>query len=364
VKSVLLIGNECPPIPDHSWVVSRNPAERPSGGDVDVAFVTYRDESTVDLVNRFRSERPLVPCVVTRRQDQPYNLDLARQARLYVIASKHPVRNDWFLRKAVGLAQLPPELEKLDANDLPVLPASAMEIIDGLDNPDISPQRAAELVAKDPAIAARVMALANSSYYSMPRRISTTLDATILLGLAVLRRTVLAVAVFSTFEKLADPAEVERIRQLSLLRTKIASKLEGKPNEELATASLLMDVGRLAQLAIGNQPTTALFPTPDDLDAEAARNGMDSGMIAARLLELWRLPAAVTTAVAGAWWPEPSPANRCSSHVIRMASALAAEAMGEHAEPSEPWLAAIGQADRYHEWRDQAADLAIRWPAA
>lgn len=367
MKTVLLVGEDTPSIPSHSWTVTRNPADRPDGRDIDVAVFSQHDETIdadIDSISRFRADRPLVPCVVTRRPSQTYNLDLARISRVYVIKSDQEARTDWFLRKAVGQAQLPPEIENLSADDLPVLPSSMMEIIDGLDDPDISPREAARLVELDPAITARVLALANSSFYAVPRRIGNAVDATMLLGLAVLRRTVLAAAVFGTFERLADPEQVERLRQLSLLRTQIVSKMVANPDEELATASLLMDVGRLAQLAVGNQPPRSLFPNTMELDAEAAQYGMDSGMVAARLLELWGMPVSVCTAVACAWWPEPNPTNRGGAHLVRVASALAAEAMGEMASPTEQWLTAIGEAQRYHEWREHAADLAIQWPTA
>ncbi|WP_305042375.1 HDOD domain-containing protein [Geoalkalibacter sp.] len=76
--------------------------------------------------------------------------------------------------------------------DLPPMPAVAVKVIEQLQNPTTSAAGLAETVAHDPALSARVLKIANSSFYSMKRQVKTLENAIVLLGERTLRSLVLA----------------------------------------------------------------------------------------------------------------------------------------------------------------------------
>ena len=90
---------------------------------------------------------------------------------------------------AAGLMHL---LRKVD--DLPPLPEIALKVARLGDDPNAGTQVISQAVAADPALAARVLRLANSAYYGVPRRIGTMREALMVLGLRTLRSITLAAA--------------------------------------------------------------------------------------------------------------------------------------------------------------------------
>ncbi len=76
--------------------------------------------------------------------------------------------------------------------DLPTMPAVAIRIINQLQDPDSSADSLSLTVAHDPALAARVLKIANSSFYSLKRQVRTLDNAIVILGEKTLRSLVLA----------------------------------------------------------------------------------------------------------------------------------------------------------------------------
>ncbi|MDO3376661.1 HDOD domain-containing protein [Geoalkalibacter halelectricus] len=76
--------------------------------------------------------------------------------------------------------------------DLPPMPAVAVKVIEQLQDSTTSAAGLADTVAHDPALSARVLKIANSSFYSMKRQVKTLESAIVLLGERTLRSLVLA----------------------------------------------------------------------------------------------------------------------------------------------------------------------------
>ena len=70
---------------------------------------------------------------------------------------------------------------------LPAQPAAAEQVLRIVSNRKAGAADLARVVETDPALAARVMRLANSPYYGSPRRVSSTRHATVMLGFDTVR---------------------------------------------------------------------------------------------------------------------------------------------------------------------------------
>ena len=76
------------------------------------------------------------------------------------------------------------------AKELPVMPPVAAEIMKRAENPDADLGDMAHVISRDASLAVRVLKIANSSFYSMPRTIDTIQQAIVLLGFSTLRSVI------------------------------------------------------------------------------------------------------------------------------------------------------------------------------
>lgn len=222
-------------------------------------------------------------------------------------------------------------LHRIDA--LPALPKAAVDAMAALRSDDSSSERCAELIARDQALAARTLKLANSAFYGIPRRVGSIRDAVHLLGRRTLGTMVTAVVVSQQF----DPGRCPGFRFDAFWRHAVASAVAARAiarelclDEELAfTCGLMHDVGRLALAA--HLPTQlgqalALARAQDVPLHEVEREvlGTDHVDIGAAIVERWQLAPEVAAAVR--WHHRPSAADAAAQPlalIVHAADAIA-----------------------------------------
>ena len=203
----------------------------------------------------------------------------------------------------------------------------------------------AKLVAGDPAIAAKVLQLCNSAYFSNGRAITDLRAAVTRLGLGTLRDLVLASEVFSM--KTASSVDRTALQHRALLASRLAAKILPRTSSELgATAALLADIGLLLPGVRDERDT----PVAEDDD----RPGHTEA--GAYLLGLWGLPMPIVEAVA--FHRQPQRSSLRSFWVpgaVHVAGALASN------EPvDESYLKSLGVLDQLPSWRQMAETMVER----
>jgi len=88
-------------------------------------------------------------------------------------------------------------IENID--NLPSLPEIVSRLLKIVNSPDTSAEDAAELVEKDPALTSKMIRLANSAFYGIPRSISSVSSAVVILGFNTIRSLVLSASVMKMF---------------------------------------------------------------------------------------------------------------------------------------------------------------------
>ncbi|WP_294268111.1 HDOD domain-containing protein [Propionivibrio sp.] len=191
--------------------------------------------------------------------------------------------------------------------NLPSLPAVVIELLQSMDNDDADTRQLATKLAHDQALAAKVLRVANSSFYGLQGKVDSIGDAIVVLGLHGLRTLAIAAAVTDVF---ASKDKQGGYDLLTFWRHSVAVGLcarevarQRRMNEGNAFAAGLMhDIGRLALASCFPGHLTAVaqerIATGDCwLFAERRVLGLDHAEIGRLLTEHWRFPSLLSLAI-------------------------------------------------------------------
>lgn len=131
----------------------------------------------------------------------------------------------------------------MDTKTLPTLPNVINKLNSLSDNDKSSVQEMARIVSSDQVLAARILRLANSPSYGF-YRVSTISNAMILLGVNVVKSLALSSSIFAIMEK-ESVGLWEHSLGVGVAANLIARKLGLPECEEIATAGLLHDIGKV-----------------------------------------------------------------------------------------------------------------------
>ena len=216
------------------------------------------------------------------------------------------------------LAQLVSGLQKL-----PSSPMLYFDLRDELSSEQGNLDSLSEITARDPALVAEVLKIANSAFYTLPRTVSSLEDAIRLLGTDVLLSLVLAARIFSAMPPPGMKMEVlwEHSGQVSALARQIAG-LEGADRDTqgvCAIAGMLHDIGLLVLLENDPGRYQPMWKQSAGVEGQLAEleqdaYGMNHGELGALVLSLWGLPGEIVEAVASSHrWHDPAdtPGGTC-----------------------------------------------------
>lgn len=262
-----------------------------------------------------------------------------------------PLRADELVDAVESVAELrelldSPELKAAvgSVGNLPPPPKLYLELSRALESEDTTPSTLANLISQDPVVAAKVLRMCNSAYFSGGRTITDIRSAVIRLGQQTLRRLVLASEVFSS--NAPNNIDREAMQQRALLSSQLAARLLGGSSAELAaTAALLSDVGMLVP--------GVRIPAACAAGEQDKCNGPHYAEAGAYLLGLWGLPMPIVEAVASHHQP-----GRSRFRGFWVGGAVhVARALVSGEEVDEKYLESVGLRDRLPAWRKMADDL-------
>ncbi|OEU70262.1 MAG: hypothetical protein BA864_02810 [Desulfuromonadales bacterium C00003093] len=188
-----------------------------------------------------------------------------------------------------------------ELDKLPTMPTVATQMLELISSADASAEMLARVVSKDAAVSARVLKIANSSFYSMSRQVTTLSTAIVILGERTLKNLVLAASMrgmhqtFGPLEKMLwEDSMVCAIGSRFLAR-----KLALVDPEEAFMAGLFRHIGKVvlnlqyANDADKKKLLAALYKSDrqglEEQGQERAHFGATHAEIGAALLEFWQL---------------------------------------------------------------------------
>lgn len=220
---------------------------------------------------------------------------------------------------------------------LPPAPRVYLRLTEALQDPRWGAQYVADIICQDPALAAKVLHLCNSAFFSPGHPIANINAAVVRLGLRTIRHLVLASEVFSNSQ--TPPAQIEALRRCALLTSVLAPLvLDHWADAELArTAGLLANVGKMLP------GIAALRDAQPHIDAEAG----------ALLLAHWGLPDPIVEAVAFHRHPQ----NAAEGGFGLVGAVHVAASLIYDEALDEQYLRTLGLLDKVGEWRKLMHEL-------
>jgi diguanylate cyclase (GGDEF)-like protein len=247
---------------------------------------------------------------------------------------------------------------KLKASlNFPSPPAIAQQIIALARDPSTDISQVAATISRDPALAAKLLRVANSALYSRQRKSANLRQALIVLGLQGATTLALGFSLVGTYMSLkSNGVDYDRYWRRAILSASAARCFGALQNtsalDDIFLAALLQDIAilgtdRAAPDFYRDLPRNASHR--EFSEYEAARLGIDHAELGAWLLRYWKLPEPLCRAVA--WSHAPPTADRstqagmtaccvalgseCVEILVAPAAATDFAALAEHASE---WL--------------------------
>lgn len=201
-------------------------------------------------------------------------------------------------------------------HQLPAIPAVVQVVMGSFRNVNLDTGTLAHQIAQDQGLSARVLRVANSSFYGMPRKIGSIQDAVMVMGFDSVRSLVLSVSFMHAFppapHDLFDrTAYWKRCLRVACYTDALAQCLK-RDQQTAFTAGLFYEIGLLvldvcapelfADL-LQQQKTSGLSL----IEIEQSALGFDHAEIGAELARRWNFPQKIEQAIRHWRTPEHDP---------------------------------------------------------
>ena len=198
------------------------------------------------------------------------------------------------------------ELESMimSASDLPTIPVVATKVMQLIESESASADELAKVVASDPAVAARVLKISNSSFYGCQRQIQTLSHAIMVLGFSTLKSLVVAASVKQVYKPygLTEKMLWEHSFGAGLAARVIANTTRLVNEEEAFLGGLFHDIGKIILNSLDNQQFQVVVQKVYNdgmafMDAEQQVFSYTHAEVGGLVIKKWNFPAILMHAV-------------------------------------------------------------------
>ena len=226
------------------------------------------------------------------------------------------------------------------ARELATLPDIYARTKKVLEDPASTHEDVADTLGTDPALAGRLLRIANSAFYGRPGKIATITRAVGLLGTQQIHDLVLATAVIHAFDGFNSDLIDRRAFWRSSLFAASAAKLLAEQCgildcERLFVGGLLAQVGLLILYQELPSQMRSILREAREQDGDPAalqrdRLGFDYAELSAELFSSWQLPPELVIPIKGHTQPSSAGDSRLEAGILHIATQLAsAQAQGQ-----------------------------------
>ncbi|PPC74167.1 hypothetical protein C4K68_27570 [Pokkaliibacter plantistimulans] len=195
------------------------------------------------------------------------------------------------------------ELRLKQCTKLPSLPSVALQLVEAAGKPDLDPDEVISILAKDPALAAKVIRVANSPLYGQLSKTQNLNQAIIKLGLHSVITLSLSFSITHGLRSEGQPhlLQVWKRSLISSIVARLIGQRHNIPNkEDLFLAALLQDIGMLALDAMDDSYQQIVLEAKthqDILRLERQTYKTDHTEVGHWLLQQWNFPDLLCNAI-------------------------------------------------------------------
>jgi HD-like signal output (HDOD) protein len=191
-------------------------------------------------------------------------------------------------------------------NELMALPGTVLKIMETASNEEVNLDELSNLIGRDPALAGRLLKIANSPYYGLSQKVNNIHQAVMVLGVTTVKCLALSAALLTgdRAKRLADldvAGVYGNIISIAVTCRKLAVAGRYKAPEDAFTCGLLHDVGLIYILHhhpdIYREMISAAKNDQSFHSVEATRLGICHADIGRMIAEKWRLPKEFISAI-------------------------------------------------------------------
>lgn len=210
------------------------------------------------------------------------------------------------------------------------MPDVAFDVMRAVDSAESNAQSIANVLSRDPSLAARVLRLANSAYYGMPKGVGSIREAIVILGMRTVKSLALVAATFPWLQKAMRGKGInpDFLWEHSLATAFVArglARASGSANPETAFCiGVLHNLGIVILCSQKESDLAALAknqvaPLPSFDDVEKGAFGFDHAELGAALIETWNLPESFANAVKFHHHPDTADKDGVLADVLHVA---------------------------------------------
>ena len=192
--------------------------------------------------------------------------------------------------------------------DLPTLPAIAMEVNKMLLDDDTTINKLSDTIEKDQAMVSKLLKLVNSAFFGLRGKISNISHAVVVLGFNTIRNAVVSTSIIDAFsiKEGLDGFDITEFWKHSLAVAVTSKSLAEKTGIQFAddffVGGLLHDMGKMVLLQHFKDLFHKVWRTVKEnnqsfYDAEKIQIQIDHAQIGGYLARKWQLPMALVDAI-------------------------------------------------------------------
>ncbi len=212
---------------------------------------------------------------------------------------------------------------------LPVMSDVAHSLIRTLDDEDASTKQICAIIAKDPALTAKLLRMANSARFGIVRGVSSLEDAVAMTGLAQVRTLGLAACFAESFPEIPglDSDEFWKSCMACAGYSKWLSNSLGSDGQDAWLAGMMVRLGELLIYQAAPSSFAEIEQQPhlpgSRWEREQRLLGFNEGQITAELARRWNFPSAIVQALETSSDPMTAKPFCQTGAIIHLASLLA-----------------------------------------
>lgn len=232
---------------------------------------------------------------------------------------------------------------------LPTLPEVAHTLVSTLNDEDIPFEKVRLAISRDPSLTAKLIRLANSARFGLPRQVVSLDDAITMVGLNQVRTLAMAACMAGSFTAVKG-VDSKAFWQASSATAGYAQWLARTLGTDVQQSWLAGFMVRLGELIIAQKlpDQIADFERLPHLagvrwERESSVLGFTEAHVAAELASRWKFPESIVNALKSAADPlTTEPFNRLGA-IVHLAALLAELELDEHKSPDDAIAALPGE---------------------